>query len=89
VDVSFSFAGAHSAVRALVLRCSVRSIAALDGVTYQAALLLDETCDFGRERDSQDGYLVPVTAYAGGLEDGSQLPENKPRLATFSKEIAE
>jgi len=80
VDVQLTQNTARLIVRALVLRCSVRAIAALEGVTYEAALLFDETCDFGRAATARDGYRIPDEVDGGALNHVSHLPERNDVL---------
>ena len=74
VDVQLSRGEASVALRALVLRCSVRAIAALDGVTYQAALLFEQPFDLGRASGAPNGYQLPTNPLGVAVAVGSQLP---------------
>jgi hypothetical protein len=62
-------------VRALVLRCSVGAIAALEGVMYRTALLFDQEHDLEGEAETRDGYSVPAERDAPALVTVSGLPE--------------
>jgi hypothetical protein len=78
VDVQLCQADRSVVLRSLVLRCSVRAIAALDGVTYRAALLFDTRRgeDFWRAASAQDGYRVPAEHRVATGVHGSALPEH-------------
>lgn len=85
-DLQFSRGEGRIAVGALVLRCSVRAVTALDGVTYQAALLFDEPCVFERATTARDGYLVPDRSDAIPIGHGSNLPATEDLLsASFAE----
>ena len=61
--------GARSfGLAAHVLRCSVASLDATDGVRYRGALRFDERCDRLWERGTQGGY--PMPGMDGGTETG-------------------
>ena len=60
--------GAH------VLRCSVASLDATDGVRYRGALRFDERCDQLWERDTQGGYCLPGTGDGAEARRGQLLP---------------
>jgi hypothetical protein len=87
VDLQLSTGDARIATRALVLRCSVRAIAALEGVTYEAALRFDETCVFERARTAPDGYQVPDGSDAIAVADVSVLPAHESSRPAPASEI--
>ena len=88
VDLQFTRAEARVAIGALVLRCSVRTLTALDGVTYQTALLFDEPCVLERAAAAQDGYLVPDGSAAVVVLDVSNLPASEALLSSTFAEPA-
>ena len=74
VDVQLSAGPNRVTVRALVLRCSVRTIAALEGVTYEAALQFETPMDVPRATNARDGYVVPMATSTNSVNIGSVLP---------------
>ena len=73
VDLQLSVDSLRVVVRALVLRCSVRAIAALDGVTYETALRFDHDTDLPCEDTSQHGYPVHAQSGINSVSGGSDL----------------
>ena len=47
---------------------------ALDGVTYQAALLFEQPFDLGRASGAPNGYQLPTNPLGVAVAVGSQLP---------------
>jgi hypothetical protein len=79
VQLQISEQQTRTTIRAVVLRSSVRTIAALEGVTYQAALLFDEPYQGSREHDAQRGYFVPAGQVTFENTSGSELPADQAR----------
>jgi hypothetical protein len=79
VQLQISEQQTRTTIRAVVLRSSVRTIAALEGVTYQAALLFDEPYRGTREHDAQRGYFLPAGQVTFENSSGSELPADQPR----------
>jgi hypothetical protein len=73
IDVQLSRARNRTTVRALVLRCTVRTIAALDGVTYETALRFDQETELPREDSAPDGYSVHAESSIDGVNAGFEL----------------
>jgi hypothetical protein len=73
IDLQLSADSVRVLARALVLRCSVRAIAALDGVTYETALRFDQDTDLPREDTAPDGYSVHAQSGTNSVTDGSDL----------------
>lgn len=88
VDVQLSAANARITVRALVLRCRVRTIAALEGVTYEAALQFDEHIELPRVDHARSGYPLPAETGANSVTGGSALPTLSNRPRSLDRELA-
>ncbi|HWK10066.1 MAG TPA: PilZ domain-containing protein [Vicinamibacterales bacterium] len=88
VDLQLSNADTRSLLRALVLRYIVRSIAALDGVTYEAALAFENEADLGREGDARNGYVVPTDQNVQRAVCESELPDVLTRPTTVANGCA-
>jgi len=73
IDLQLSVDSLRVLVRALVLRCSVRAIAALEGVTYETALRFDQDTDLPREETAPVGYSVHTQSGTNSVSDGSDL----------------
>lgn len=73
IDLQLSVDSLRVVARALVLRCSVRAIAALDGVTYETAVRFDQDTDLPREETALDGYSVHAQSGTNSVSDGSDL----------------
>ena len=57
-----------------VLRCSVASLDAGNGVQYRGALRFDHRCESLWEESSLAGYLLPLDDGEGGEGEGQGLP---------------
>ena len=77
VDLQLCGHDVRQTFRALVLRCSVRAIAALEGVTYQAAFQFEEPLDMERESAARGGYSVHTTVHLQDADHGSELPVSR------------
>lgn len=84
VDMQLSYDAARIVVRALVLRCRVRAIAALDGVTYEAAFRFEE--EMPREEGALDGYSLHADSSVGSVISGAELPVTFDRPGSMRTE---
>jgi hypothetical protein len=74
LDLHLAHGAARAFVRALVLRCSVRGIAPLDGVTYEAALQFQHETDLPREQTAHGGYSMHAESGTKSITGGSDIP---------------
>lgn len=61
-------------ISAHVLRCSVASLDAGQGVQYRGALKFDHRCDTLWEASTLDGYFVPFEEPSAAASEGHPLP---------------
>ena len=86
LDLHLTCAAGGTFVRALVLRCSVRAIAPLAGVTYEAALHFEQETDLPRELTAQDGYSLHVESGMKSITRGSDIPATLEDISDLCQE---
>jgi hypothetical protein len=78
VEVQMESVDRRGRVAARVVRCTVAAIHPESGVTYQAALSFNESCDWVCESATQDGYPMPAVDAGDASGREAYIPKDLP-----------